>query len=83
MTPLVLQLNIQVRLKMTLAEPVFMAFVVFSSVDECKEFSAYYDLERIFLPQCVEMGGEADYRRPIPNIRPKPKPEGAKIVGSS
>jgi hypothetical protein len=68
---------------MTLAEPVFMAFVVFSSVDECKEFSAYYDLERIFLPQCVEMGGEADYRRPIPNIRPKPRPEGAKIVGSS
>ena len=80
---LVLQLNMQVRLKMTLAEPVFMAFVVFSSVDECKQFSAYYDLERIFLPQCVEMGGGADYRKPIPNIRPKPKPEGAKIVGSS
>jgi hypothetical protein len=59
---------------MTLVEPVFMAFVIFSSPDECKAFSEYYDLERIFLPQCVEMGGEADYRRPIPNIKPKKRP---------
>jgi hypothetical protein len=60
---------------MTLAEPVFMAFVIFSSADECKEFAKYYDLARIFEPQCVEMGGEADYRRPIPNIKPRPRPE--------
>ena len=59
---------------MTLAEPVFMAFVVFSSPDECKEFAKYYNLKRLFEPQCVEMGGEADYRRPIPNIKPKARP---------
>lgn len=59
---------------MTLAEPVFMAFVIFSSPDECKEFSEYYNLERFFQPQCVEMGGEADYRRQIPNIKPKARP---------
>ena len=33
---------------MTLAEPVFMAFAVFSSVDECKAFAKYYYLARIF-----------------------------------
>jgi len=60
--------------KMTLAEPVFMAFVIFSSPDECKAFSEYYNLERLFQPQCVEMGGEADYRRPIPNIKPRLRP---------
>ena len=59
---------------MTLAEPVFMAFVIFSSADECKAFAKYYDLARIFEPQCVEMGGEADYRRPWPDVRPKPRP---------
>ena len=62
---------------MTLAEPVFMAFAVFSSVDECKAFAKYYDLARIFEPQCVEMGGEAEYRRPWPDVRPKPRPEQA------
>jgi len=25
-------------------------------------------------PQCVEMGGEADYRRPWPDVRPQPRP---------
>jgi hypothetical protein len=59
---------------MTLAEPVFMAFVIFSSPDKCKEFAEYYDLARIFEPQCVEMGGEADYRRPWPDVRPQPRP---------
>jgi hypothetical protein len=66
---------------MTLAEPVFMAFAVFSSVDECKAFAKYYDLARIFEPQCVQMGGqcvqmggEVDYRRPWPDVRPKPRP---------
>ena len=59
---------------MNIAEPVFMAFVIFSSPDKCKEFAEYYNLKRIFEPQCVEMGGEADYRRPIPNIKPKAKP---------
>jgi hypothetical protein len=60
---------------MNIAEPVFMAFVIFSSPDECKKFSEYYNLERLFQPQCVEMGGEADYRRTIPNIKPRPRPE--------
>ena len=50
---------------MTLAEPVFMAFAVFSSVDECKAFAKYYDLARIFEPQCVEMGGEARLPPPV------------------
>ena len=59
---------------MTLAEPVFMAFAVFSSVDECKAFAKYYDLARIFEPQCVEMGGESDYRRPWPDVKPQPRP---------
>jgi hypothetical protein len=59
---------------MTLVEPVFMAFVIFSSPDECKEFAEYYDLARIFEPQCVEMGGEAEYRRPYPDIKPKQRP---------
>jgi len=67
---------------MTLAEPVFMAFAVFSSVDECKAFAKYYDLARIFEPQCVEMGGEADYRRPIPNIKPRPRPEQEQQIGN-
>lgn len=60
---------------MTLAEPAFMAFVVFSSIDECKEFSKYYDLQRIFEPQCIQMGGGVEYQSPIPNIRPKPRPQ--------
>ena len=74
MMVLALRLNMKVSLKMTLAEPVFMAFAVFSSVDECKAFAKYYDLARIFEPQCVEMGGEADYRRPWPDVRPQPRP---------
>ena len=74
MMVLALRLNMKVGLKMTLAEPVFMAFVIFSSPDECKAFAKYYDLARIFEPQCVEMGGEADYRRPWPDVRPQPRP---------
>jgi len=59
---------------MTLAEPVFMAFAVFSSADDCKAFAKHYDLARSVEPQGVEMGGEADYRRPWPDVRPQPRP---------
>jgi len=58
-----------------MTEPAFMAFVIFSSLSHCKEFSEYYDLERIFEPQCVQMGGAPEYQRPIPNTRPMPRPE--------
>ncbi len=58
-----------------MTEPAFMAFVIFSSLSDCKDFAEYYDLERIFEPQCVQMGGATEYQLPIPNIRPMPKPE--------
>jgi|TARA_B100000497_G_scaffold95173_1_gene106732 hypothetical protein len=58
-----------------MTEPAFMAFAIFSSLSVCEEFVEYYDLERIFEPQCVQMGGAPEYQRPIPNIRPMPRPE--------
>ena len=58
-----------------MTEPAFMAFAIFSSLSVCEEFVEYYDLERIFEPQCVQMGGAQEYQRPIPNIRPMPRPE--------
>ena len=58
-----------------MTEPAFMAFAIFSSLSVCEEFVEYYDLERIFEPQCVQMGGASEYKRPIPNIRPMPRPE--------
>lgn len=58
-----------------MTEPAFMAFAIFSSLSVCEEFVGYYDLERIFEPQCVKMGGAPEYQNPIPNIRPMPRPE--------
>jgi len=58
-----------------MTEPAFMAFAIFSSLSVCEEFVEYYDLERIFEPQCVQMGGAPEYQLPIPNIRPMQRPE--------